>query len=296
MYLSFENVSLPQFWWGAGCKVVNTREACITIKAEHFLYLLLLSPEFSSQSIAINASGGRLRGRGQEWGARKQRGGGKQLPSEQTRRQCAGVPSCGNWGRQTRSRHVFKPVSTQHRVFTGKECCSQYQREAGKKSKNIVKTLYSWFKTQSWRSYYGRQTGSETVVFVNIDLEQENGMIQLWMAKCLFVLSSELDICCEIQLEEVGGCCQRWDHWLATQTRILKAWAGLNWTDSYSEALNWVKLLEFVAQDLNPKKISANQIWVKHPPIVSSTVWWIVIYMYEKFYNENLKILSIRTC
>ena len=36
----------------------------------------------------------------------------KQLPSEQTHRQCAGVPSCGNWGRQTRSRHVFKTGSS----------------------------------------------------------------------------------------------------------------------------------------------------------------------------------------
>ena len=53
-----------------------------------FFYIL---PQFCSRSIAINASGGHRRGRGQEGRGSRTRGGRgvrKQLPSEQTRRQC----------------------------------------------------------------------------------------------------------------------------------------------------------------------------------------------------------------
>ena len=40
----------------------------------------------------------------------------------------AGVPSCGNQGRQTRSPFT-KPVSRQHGVFNGMECCNNHDEK-----------------------------------------------------------------------------------------------------------------------------------------------------------------------
>ena len=92
-----------------------------------FFYIL---PQFCSRSIAINASGGHRRGRGQEGRGSRTRGGRvvrKQLPSEQTRRQCR-CAVMRQPGRQTRSPFT-KPVSRQHGVFNGMECCNNHDEK-----------------------------------------------------------------------------------------------------------------------------------------------------------------------
>ena len=84
MFVLFLNLPLLNFEEEPKCYIyVNARQI-----PPGFFYIL---PQFCSRSIAINASGGHRRGRGQEGRGSRTRGGRgvrKQLPSEQTRRQC----------------------------------------------------------------------------------------------------------------------------------------------------------------------------------------------------------------
>ena len=123
MFVLFLNLPLLNFEEEPKCYIyVNVRQI-----PPGFFYIL---PQFCSRSIAINASGGHRRGRGQEGRGSRTRGGrgsGNNYPVNK-RAVSAGVPSCGNQGRQTRSPFT-KPVSRQHGVFNGMECCNNHDEK-----------------------------------------------------------------------------------------------------------------------------------------------------------------------